>query len=349
MNRENYGYLVWRLELGMVEVSVPPKASFFHIPAVVGKDSEGSYVYGEEALSRKEDLEIITISGIPPTAQRHKANAFKGLVNFVFRQPEVVQQLEDLDILMVYEFDYSRPRGLSSVYPIEGLDPTIDRRRVHCLRHSQLATYNFLELRMGSVCVHVESDFSILYRFEYPRQARYLDRIMIGFDHVVNCFVKLLCEKGYSLTSKEGQTICRELVKKYCYVAMDVDAEIERVESLGGVLHEVTLENGVEIELGTECFMAPEVIFNPGLIGMDMKENIVKVYAYHLRCSRGDSIACRFVGSFLSSLTGFKERLHQEAELYDQDLKGQDFRLLGVALNECVLGFSRTHLEGTPF
>ena len=67
------------------------------------------------------------------------------------------------------------------------------------------------------------------------------------------------------------------------------------------------------------------------------------MYTGMLASTRGKSIDCHIVGNFLSNLTGFKERLQQEAELYHQTVKGADCRLLGTTLNESVLGFSREH------
>mmetsp|Transcript_338 Transcript_338/g.520 ORF Transcript_338/g.520 Transcript_338/m.520 type:complete len:128 (-) Transcript_338:220-603(-) len=127
---------------------------------------------------------------------------------------------------------------------------------------------------------------------------------------------------------------------------MNVDEEVERVKRLGGVLHEVTLDNGFEIELGTECFMAPEVMFNPGLIGFDEDLSLTKMYVDILATTQGDPIHCRFAGSFLSSLTGFKERLQHEAESFDQTVKDRDCRLLDTTFNESVLAYSTANRTG---
>ena len=354
MDRENYGYLVYRLNLGMVEVSVPPEAPFFQVPATLGKDSEGEYVFGEEALSRETDLlEIQTLTGVSPWTDRFMYYAFFSFMSRVFRRPDVLERLEDLNVLVVFELDDNqRFRGFMPPLVLLKLIPRYVResREFMFVTPCELASYTMSEdLRGSRVCLNMESDFLVIYRFQRLHRSAKEDYVMIGFEHIANFFLKLLCEKGYSLTSEEGQVICRELAKKYCYVALDVDEEIKRVESLGGVLHEVTLANGLEIELGTECFMAPEVMFNPGLIGFDEDQCLVNVYVDMLTSTQGNqenSIHCRFAGSFLSSLTGFKERLQHEAELFDPTVKDRDCQLLDATLSESVLGYGNVHRIG---
>jgi len=334
-------YLVCRLSLGTLEVSVPPQEPFLTIPAVVGISPDGDLFYGEDALAKRNELELSTVSGVPLDGKRN----FQAFFTFVFRRREVMKRQETgLTTIVILPYGFSESRLVFRAYNFGScFHESIENKRFAYM------SANFLGRCVGqgsrtdtvdTVCINAEADYIHLMVFQdrvYYAQAS----LLIGFDHICNFFLRLLCEKGYSLTSDEGQIICRELVKKYCYVAMDVDAEIERVESLGGVLHEVTLDDGVVIELGTECFMAPEVLFNPGLIGVDIEQSIAKVYAVILTSSTiSNPTVCRFVGTFLPNLAGFKERLQHDAEAHNPLLRQREFRLSDSTLNEGIIGYA---------
>ena len=143
-----------------------------------------------------------------------------------------------------------------------------------------------------------------------------------GFDNIVNSFIKMLCLKGYDLTDSEGQLFCRELVSKYCYVALDLDSEIELVEKNGGVLHEIVSPKGTTIELGKECFLAPECLFDPGLVGLPGPGVGVWFHDVSALLNEGDEIPVLLCGYFNDGLVGFGERLHSEiAKSFGSDLK----------------------------
>ena len=141
-----------------------------------------------------------------------------------------------------------------------------------------------------------------------------LKTVGLGFNDILNFFIKLLCQKGYDLTDAAGQEFCRQLVLKYCYVALDLEAEQEKLESKNGVLFVVKTPDSDEIELGEECFLAPEILFQPGFVGKEGKgvveeiSTIILPLQYPAPIDR-DLIVC---GMLAKKLRGFFQRLKKE-------------------------------------
>jgi len=161
----------------------------------------------------------------------------------------------------------------------------------------------------------------------------------VGFDTIVNLFIKLLCEKGYDFTAQRYRIFCQKLVLDYCYVALDFEKELERIENLDGPLHEITLEDGTVLELGKECIIATEVLFNPGLVGLD-QDNIISLIQYacpHLL----DSFPLFLSGGFAPALKGLGERIQLELEGINTDFIEKPIKIIKSNLREDAMHYSR--------
>jgi len=66
-----------------------------------------------------------------------------------------------------------------------------------------------------------------------------LGYIKVGFDSIVNLFMKLLSEKGYNFTDTRDRLFCRKLVMGICYVSLDVEKELERIENFDVPVHKI--------------------------------------------------------------------------------------------------------------
>jgi len=165
--------------------------------------------------------------------------------------------------------------------------------------------------------------------------------IKIGIDSIVNLFIKLLCEKGYDFTSSENRLLCQSLVMEYCYVATDFEKELERIQNLDEPLHEVEMEDGTVLELGKECIIAPEVLFNPGLVGMD-EANVMSLFEREdfRSCSR--NIPLILTGRFCPHLKGFRERIQHELESANVRFAEKPINFVDSNIGEDILRFSFT-------
>jgi actin len=81
-----------------------------------------------------------------------------------------------------------------------------------------------------------------------------------------NHLAEMLAERGYSFDSPAGRDIVRDIKEKMCYTALDFAQELQAPAQASPVkLYE--LPDGQTITLGNECFIVPEVLFDPSVLG----------------------------------------------------------------------------------
>jgi len=103
----------------------------------------------------------------------------------------------------------------------------------------------------------------------YPFYSKRTSQLGFGADNITDYFVKLLCEKGYDLTNSTARKFCQSLVKNHCFCVTDYASENEASEGKERVYAVVDLPNGTKMQIGKECFQAPEAFFRPNLIGYE--------------------------------------------------------------------------------
>jgi len=315
-----------------LEVSNPPADPFLIIPAVVSRTEDGGFIFGEDA---EDDVEATWINGLPRTDSAWRPE-FDAFFKYVFKLPKVSKSIGRSGRIM-FCFPYSlretlgRPVINFNWYRMGDL---IDFPLLAPLTisHERVAGWSLAKRR---ICLHISTNYTSL--VQYDSKNMYLSRKSrtIGFGDVVDFFIKLLCEKGYDLTSVQGRKVAKELVKEYCYVANDFVAECQRVEALNGVIHEVKLEDGSVIQLGKECFYAPEVLFNPSLLGMDTT-GIDILFAKLLQ--KGNVI---LVGNFAQQLAGLKERLQREVSSKSAFFKNYNIMFFNADLKKDALQLTK--------
>ncbi|XP_066543868.1 uncharacterized protein LOC136711397 isoform X2 [Amia ocellicauda] len=126
---------------------------------------------------------------------------------------------------------------------------------------------------------------------------------------------KLLQEKGFSFNTTAELEIVREIKEKCCCVAPDYDAELDGQEGPASSEMFYTLPDGQIINVGTERFRAPEILFKPELIGRDHYGMHESIFHSILRCDI--DLRRNFVGNIVLSggntlLSGLPQRLQTE-------------------------------------
>ena len=96
-----------------------------------------------------------------------------------------------------------------------------------------------------------------------------IERMDIAGRHITEYLVRLLQKKGYSFNSSADFEFVRELKEKYCFVSNDIenDRQLERQTTFYNSYH--LLPDETRIRISDEKFEAPEILFNPSLIGKE--------------------------------------------------------------------------------
>ncbi|KAG0418557.1 Actin-2 [Dictyocoela roeselum] len=86
---------------------------------------------------------------------------------------------------------------------------------------------------------------------------------------ITTYLTRILTEGGYSLNTTAEREIARDIKEKLCYVAPNFEEELQKFSNDPSMKQKYELPDGHTIEIGTEMFRAPEVLFKPSLAGVE--------------------------------------------------------------------------------
>ena len=95
-------------------------------------------------------------------------------------------------------------------------------------------------------------------------------RINIAGWNITNHLESLLKERGYSLTNSAEREIVRDVKEKLCYVAIDFNEEMNKFKTSPDIEKSYELPDGSFLTVGNERFRAPEALFQPSLVGLNI-------------------------------------------------------------------------------
>lgn len=93
-----------------------------------------------------------------------------------------------------------------------------------------------------------------------------VNRLPLGGVDVNENLKNFLMQEGYSLNFSAQKEILRDIKEKLCYVAEDVNTESQMAYK-NRTRRPYLLPDGTEIQIGSSRFMAPEILFTPGMLG----------------------------------------------------------------------------------
>jgi len=142
-----------------------------------------------------------------------------------------------------------------------------------------------------------------------------IERVDVAGRNVTEHLFHILHTQGQRMESSSEKDIVREIKESLCYVAMDYKEECEKVKSDPEMTLEHPLPDGTIINLGTERFEPPEVLFRPDLIGREalgmhqLIEKSIKGCDIDLRRTFWENIV---LSGGTTLYKGLPERLHYE-------------------------------------
>ncbi|MCG3225006.1 MAG: actin family protein [Candidatus Heimdallarchaeota archaeon] len=140
-------------------------------------------------------------------------------------------------------------------------------------------------------------------------------RADIGGRDITDYLKRLLRQRGYSLTTSAELEIVRDIKERLCYVPLDPEKDLRLAEKVSGMEKSYTLPDGDNLTISSERFMAPELLFSPGVIGSEEAPLDELIYRMVQNCDvdlRRDLFSNIVLSGGTTMFPGLKERLHKE-------------------------------------
>ena len=169
-------------------------------------------------------------------------------------------------------------------------------------------------LTTGLVIDAGDEDTHILPVFECYAMTHVQSTLEIGGKHINDFLKKLLAQNGGKIPKNIETKVLRDIKENYCYIAYDIDEELQKADHLNDIEKSYFLPEGQELILSTQRFKCVEPLFDPQLLQIQSNGLPYLVNETIQKCGelKNKMYHNILLSGGTSMFPGFKERLHKD-------------------------------------